>query len=476
MEIELTNTRAYIQRASPAEYAWLTVYMTVDVPEAHRAPKRQVATALMEDVPQTFCALNVLSRSFPAGLAVNLLKQAHIAGFDVGVQDTRERVCALELAREHVAWLRDYQWSAVCQLVRRGGRGILHAVTGAGKTEMCIALTRVLPCEWLFLVHRADLVGQTAERYALRTSETAGTFDAGVWKKGTCNFTVSTFQAIQAALRRHQGGKAVKLFRGAKDVQGLLAETEALFVDECHGLSGGANACTLDLFTNAFYRVGASSTPLNRTDKATLQTLGCLGPVLATIGKDELVARGVLAQSRIHMLACGQWASRSLEWLEVYSLLVVRSAKRNALLCAMTSAASKPALLFVDQLEHVQLLSALLWESGIPNDVVAGDVHKSVRTTKIESLVRGDIEVLISTVVFQEGVDIPSLGSVIIGGGKQSDVACLQRIGRGMRSAAGKTEFEVWDVLDEGHWWTEKHALSRRLSYEQAGHEVLIGW
>jgi len=476
MKIELTNTLALVRGASPDEYAWLTEYMTVVVPEVRRAPKRQTPAFLEDEGPKTFCAFSVLHRTFPAGLAVNLPKQARAAAFSVEVLDTRERVCALELMQEHVAWLRDYQWAALCQLVRRGGRGVLRAVTGSGKTEICIALTRVLPCEWLFLVHRADLVGQTAERYALRTSETAGTFNEGVWKKGTCNFTVATFQSVQAALRRAHGGKGVKLFRGAKDVHGLLADTEALFVDECHNLSGDGNAQTLDLFENAFYRIGASGTPLNRTDKATLQTLGCLGPVLATIEKDELIARGVLTQSRIRMIPCEQWASRELEWLEIYALLIVRSVKRNDLLCAMASAAAKPALLFVDQLEHVKILADLLWASGIANDAVAGDVGKSTRTAKVEALVRGDISVLISTVVFQEGVDIPALGSVIVGTGKQSDVACLQRIGRGMRAAAGKHEFEVWDVLDTGHWWMEKHAENRRLAYVQAGHAVSLDW
>jgi superfamily II DNA or RNA helicase len=77
-------------------------------------------------------------------------------------------------------------------------------------------------------------------------------------------------------------------------------------------------------------------------------------------------------------------------------------------------------------------------------------------------------------VIFQEGIDIPALRSVIIGTGGKSTIASLQRIGRGMRMAEGKHEFEVWDVLDQGQKWLKAHALGRFQAYGREGHEVVV--
>jgi superfamily II DNA or RNA helicase len=479
MEVERTNTVAIVRRASPEEMTWLTQYLTVDVPEEAQRGRRASSAVMLNvqaefAVTPTYCAFNPVRRSFPAGLLVNFVPEAAKAGFSVDVNDTRERVCAIELKREYAHWLRDRQWEALSTIVRRGGVGLVKAVTGSGKTEIAIALSRVLACEWLFVVHRTDIAMQSAERYNLRTGETAGTFENGVWKKGSCNFTVATFQAVQSALRRDRQGKAVKLLRGAKDVQGLLYEIEGLFVDEVHSLSGDVNVATLELFERALYRIGASGTPLNRSAKATLQTIGAIGPVLVEIEKDALIAEGVLTPSRIRMIALGQWASREHDWRWVYTNLIVASKERNNLLLRMVEAAAKPCLVFVEELEHVRLLSELLWENGITNDCVDGPVHRSMRARKVQELVQGTVEVLVVTVVFQEGIDIPELRSIVVGGGKQSVVGCLQRLGRGMRTADGKQEFEVWDVLDEGHWWPERHALARKETYEQAGHAVEV--
>ncbi len=77
---------------------------------------------------------------------------------------------------------------------------------------------------------------------------------------------------------------------------------------------------------------------------------------------------------------------------------------------------------------------------------------------------------------------MPSLRSVIVGGGGKSIIATLQRLGRGMRVDRkadgtiheGGSVFEVWDILDKGNKWLEKHARVRMNAYAGEGYETFI--
>jgi len=477
MELELTNVTAFVVSATEDELAWLIAYLTVEH-ETYQGGRKKTASILdvtVEDT-QSFCAFNPWNKSFPAGLAVMLPKVAKTVGIVVTVVDVRNRVAAPDLSPENVHWLRDYQAAAVRALIFRGGRGLIKAATGAGKTEIFIALTRVVDCEWLFLVHRIDVATQTIERYLARTGERAGTFEKGVWRKGTCNVTITSFQSVASALRQQRRGKASGR-KGARDVTHLLREVEAIFVDEVQSLSGALNYDICQSFEGAYYRIGASGTPLDRKDKDTLQTIGALGPILTEITTPELVERGVLAHSIIRMIPCYQWMQCDATWPEVYDACVVNSDLRNGLIVTMIEVARKPCLAFVINIAHGQTLLRHVEASGLRVQFVHGEEgDTSARRAVLDRLVAGELDVVICTVIFQEGVDVPQLASGVIATGQASVVATLQRLGRIIRRAPGKEVFEIWDVQDQGQFWIEKQALARRDAYEREGHVVLDNW
>lgn len=83
--------------------------------------------------------------------------------------------------------------------------------------------------------------------------------------------------------------------------------------------------------------------------------------------------------------------------------------------------------------------------------------------------------VLCHNTVFQEGVDVPCLLSVINAAGGKAAIPVVQRMGRGMRMAAGKDTFEVWDIWDTGDNWMDDHSTARRRAYHREGHPVHMG-
>jgi superfamily II DNA or RNA helicase len=133
----------------------------------------------------------------------------------------------------------------------------------------------------------------------------------------------------------------------------------------------------------------------------------------------------------------------------------------------------KPALVFVKQVNHGKILKDRMEREGLKVDFVWGQKATSQRKAAIERLVRTDIDVLICSVIFQEGTDIPELESVLIAAGGKSVIATLQRIGRGMRMTAGKgNTFEVWDIEDSGVDALARHSRARRRAYEKEGYPV----
>ncbi len=90
-------------------------------------------------------------------------------------------------------------------------------------------------------------------------------------------------------------------------------------------------------------------------------------------------------------------------------------------------------------------------------------------------MVAGETEIIITNKIFQKGVDIPPLLTIIIAGGGQSVVDSLQRVGRGMRIIEGKKAFTVIDFMDKGQDWVYRHSRARKKAYKDAGYIVEEG-
>lgn len=458
MIIEARVSWSRLVKATPKERAWLDDYLSCDT--VYFRPNRFGGKERVQD---KFRMLHEVSGIFPSGFLRLILQAAAEEGIGVQVLDMdggRQAIRADGTA--DLSWLRDYQRKGVLTCSIRG-RGLIKLPTGGGKTEIFIGLTRVLPVEWLMVVHRSDLVGQAAERFQLRTGETAGRFENGYWRRGSANVTVATFQSIWWHMSRKSPG-----------VKELVSEIEAVMVDEVHAQPGTTFYKVTQRLTKARYRFGMSGTPLDRGDRDNMRTIGAIGPIVYKVPIKMLQKRGLLAESVIRMVRFEQYGNPESNWAETYRDLVVRSVERNQLVVDIALRAEKPAFIFVEHLEHGRRLADMLRRAGLSAEFAQGDDSLSARRAKIGRLVKGHYDVLICTVIFQEGIDVPELAAVVNAAGKSSAIAVLQRIGRGMRVSKGKTTFEVWDIFDRGQTWLSQHATDRRRAYTQGGHKVKL--
>ncbi len=73
--------------------------------------------------------------------------------------------------------------------------------------------------------------------------------------------------------------------------------------------------------------------------------------------------------------------------------------------------------------------------------------------------------IIIATSIFDEGIDIPHLETLIIAGGGKSAIKTTQRIGRVLRKFPGKSKAMVHDFADDCRWLKD-HYKERRTIYE----------
>jgi superfamily II DNA or RNA helicase len=333
----------------------------------------------------------------------------------------------------HGIELRDYQVRAANMLLTKT-RGVAKMATNSGKTEVMAAVIKVLNSKTIVLVHRKELMYQTAERFTKRGIDNVGMIGDGIWQPN--KVTVAMIQTLSGNMAKLQ-----------------LDDNVVLFIDECHHLSSKQAS---DLFNSipGMYRFGVSGTPLRKDDLADLKLMASTGPVIYELTNEYLIDHGFSARPRILLhtiesLADDDW---EMDYHDAYKKLVVDNVERNKFIADYAKAANGVVLILVNMLEHGRNIQAL---SG--GKFVSGSDSTEYRKSVIDEMRIGS-GIFIATPIFDEGVDIPGVNVVIIAGCGNSQVKLLQRIGRGLRRKDdGVNELIVVDFIDD----TNKSLLSQ---------------
>jgi hypothetical protein len=89
--------------------------------------------------------------------------------------------------------------------------------------------------------------------------------------------------------------------------------------------------------------------------------------------------------------------------------------------------------------------------AGIAAAVVTGDTTADAREAALHSLAAGNLKVVFSVDVFNEGVDIPQVDTLLLLRPTDSPTLFLQQLGRGLRKWDSKTHCTVFDLVGQHH-------------------------
>lgn len=481
MLIELNNTEAQVAKATDEELGWLSGYLTFE--DESSKYTRDFITGKVKVNSAKQISLLTYDKRFPAGLLRMVRAEALRNGMMVSIMDSREAPCEVlppevayantELAPGGSQELYDYQAEAVDAAVART-KGIIDSPTGSGKTNMMVAVAlRLGMTNTLIVAPEADLMHNAADRYTKLTGMQAGRIGDGRFDIQD-GLTCATFQTL-----------ARRLQDGDKKLAAYLETVGAVLIDEVHQ-SAADGYYRVAQTIPAYWRLGFSGTPLARGDRRSLFSVATTGSIIYKVDVQMLIDRGFVSRPHIQMVECTQ-NSECTTWRKSYTTNIVKSKKRNAIIANIAAVAPKPGLVFVREKKHGLALEKLLKDKGIACEFVWGQKKTHERDAAIQRLRDGELDIIVCSVIFQTGTDIPEVQSMVIACGGKSEIATLQRIGRGMRilrDSQGKVikdHFYVYDILDKalkgpgrGNRWNVKHSNERFKTYRSVGHEVTV--
>ena len=373
---------------------------------------------------------------------------------------------------------REDQEQALNNLIE-SGRGVWQAPTGAGKTILlCGLIAAYNNSMTLIIVHTEALFNQTYDELTkfFGASETIGRIGCGHKYKD---------EGVVVAM--------IQTLSRSKQQMGFWNNWEQVIVDEVHHVAYGG---TYEKVLSKLYapiRFGFTATPSEERERR-LAMEGLLGPVVGKTTYKELQDKDVLAKPRVKVFWTPEtnlldrieelkkkWAiedagskrKRRVDYKTAYEMGIVNNRKRNELIIEKSFgliARGLTVLIVVERVEHGEILLALAEKEKKEMFVfLHGNTPSEEREQEKKIFKQKKRRGVIATRIWSEGTNIQTIGAVVNAVGGLSEIACLQRFGRGMRTAEGKKEVILVDFMDSNHYFFQKHSMKRLCLYFEQG-------
>ena len=338
---------------------------------------------------------------------------------------------------------RGAQIEALCALenTRAEGarRALVQAATGVGKTYLAAFDSKKYE-RVLFVAHREEILNQAAVSFQnVRNSDDYGFFNG----EQKCTDKSVIFASV-ATLGRLE----------------YLNETyfapdyfSYVVIDEFHHAINEQYQRIVEYFKPQFL-LGLTATP-ERMDGRNIYEI-CDYNVPYEISLKEAINKGMLVPfhyygifddtdySKLHIVR-GRYDEKELN--ETYIGNVHRHDLIYKYYCKY---GSKRALGFCCSRVHAEEMAREFCRRGIPSVAVYSNAEGEFsedRSVAIEKLKQGEIKVIFSVDMFNEGVDITSVDMVMFLRPTESPIVFLQQLGRGLRKSKGKEYLNVLDFI-----------------------------
>lgn len=354
---------------------------------------------------------------------------------------------------------RDWQTAAFRKWEEHGRRGIVSVVTGGGKTVFALSCIDKIKAETSFIVvPTAALLEQWWEEatsyFDLALDDVNIIAGNGRVKSGTINIAV--------------------LNTAAKLVERGTNVTPFLIVDECHKAASEHFRSVLKLRTAA--TLGLSATPERQYDDWLEGVLvPALGPVIFNYDYREALRDRVIVPFELRNVVfeleeerqteydkltkaiarsiskCGIEADETVALFLKRARILNLSLNRVKIALKLVSAnAGRRTLIFHEDVDACDLIDSILRDNGVKSGVYHSKMTMRERVRMISQYRRGEIDVLVSCRALDEGFNVPETELGIIAASTATSRQRIQRLGRIVRPASGKTGAVIYTLVATG--------------------------
>lgn len=323
-------------------------------------------------------------------------------------------------------------------------RGLVVLATGLGKTWLAaFDAQQVGARRVLFIAHREEILNQAAETF-LRIRPRARTgFYMGQLRDVEVDVLCASVQTLS---------RTAHLERFAPQ------HFDYIVIDEFHHAAAATYRRVINYFAPRFM-LGLTATP-DRMDQSDILTLCDDNLVFAY----DLVA-GINAELLVPFHYFGIYDSevdyQAIPWRngrfdpEALSNKLATLGRARHALKVWQQHTQLRTLAFCASISHVEFMTAQFIKAG----VAAAGVFSGSPISRAEALAQlrdRRIAILFSVDLFNEGVDLPEIDTVMMLRPTESKILFLQQLGRGLRKSPGKERLVVLDFIGNHHGFLHK--------------------
>lgn len=326
---------------------------------------------------------------------------------------------------------------AKLEATRRAGNtaGLVVLATGLGKTWLsAFDSHRPEYRRILFVAHRQEILNQAITTFRrLRPKATLGRYD-GQNGEDTADIVFASIQTLGRS--RH-----LERFR---------PETfDYIVIDEFHHAAARTYRNLLNHFRPKFL-LGLTATP-ERMDGGDLLAL-CQENLVFRCDAFDGIDRGLLCPFQYFGVpddidyAQIPWRNARFDEEALTQAVATQKRAQNALEQYRKRGGTRTLAFCVSQ-RHADFMANFFRDAGVRAVAVHAGAESAPRAASLEQLSAGGIDVIFAVDMFNEGVDVPTIDTVLMLRPTESGVIWQQQFGRGLRVAEGKSHLRVIDYI-----------------------------
>ncbi|MEV1295326.1 DUF3427 domain-containing protein [Pseudonocardia sp. NPDC049635] len=324
-------------------------------------------------------------------------------------------------------------------------RNLVIAATGTGKTVVAALDYRRLQEQHprlLFVAHRVEILEQSRRTYRAVLADGAfGELFVGGVRPQRWNHVFASVQSL-----------------AAYGVQNIPPDRfDVVVIDEFHHAEASTYRAVLDHLRPAEL-LGLTATP-ERSDGVDVRERFFDGRCATELRLWDALSADLLVPFHYFGVA-DDVDLRGVEWKRgrydptaldgIYTGNDARAAKViRETRAKVTEVTAMRALGFCVSVAHAQYMARVFTAAGIPSAAVTGRTAPSDRDSALRRLRDRELNCLFTVDVFNEGLDVPSVDTVLLLRPTQSATVFLQQLGRGLRRAPGKAVLTVLDFIGQ---------------------------
>ena len=339
--------------------------------------------------------------------------------------------------------------------VRGYTRNLVVAATGTGKTVISALDYKRFrkknpdkPCRLLFVAHREEILRQSMYTFrAVLKDANFGELFVGNYKPESIDYL---FLSVQTFNSQDFTEKTTPDFY------------DYIVVDEFHHAAAPTYQKLLSYYQPQIL-LGLTATPERMDGKSILPYFN--HRIAAEIRLPEAINRKLLCPFQYFGVTDTvdldqlKWASGGYDKTELSNLYTISGsiAQRRAdhvvssLLKYVTDIDDVKGLGFCVTVAHAEFMSGYFNEHGIPSMFLTGKSPDEERKLAKDKLVKGEVRFIFVVDIYNEGVDIPEVNTVLFLRPTESLTIFLQQLGRGLRLAEDKECLTVLDFIGQAN-------------------------